>query len=87
MLIIDKSLDSGWDFLGCEVKSHLLNELIQGLSRHIVLLGLVVIRVVDSLLDSLLKLVLLLRSLFLDCLLSLCSSSCKLILECLVLLL
>lgn len=71
MLVIDESLNSRWDLFWGQLKSHLLDDFIQGLPRHVVLLCLVVIRIVDSLLDPLLQLVLLLDSLFLNSLITL----------------
>lgn len=86
VLIIDKATDGAWNFLWGEVESHLLNDLVEGLPRHVALLHLEIIGVLQCLLDTILQLVLLHLTLLLDGLVPAVSPCCQLILQCLVLL-
>lgn len=62
MLIIDESFDGGWDLLGSQIETHLIDKLIESLSRHVGLLGLIFVGIVKSLIDSFLELRLLLNA-------------------------
>lgn len=85
MLLINESFDGSRDLLRSHVEPHLPDHLIEGLSGHVVLLGLVVVGVVEGLLDAILQLVLLLISFFLDLLVATSTSCSELILQSLVL--
>ena len=84
VLIVDETLNSRWDLLRSESMMHLRDHLIEGFSRHDVLLRLIILRVINGFLDSLLKLLLFLSAFLLDSLVAARLALSKNILEFLV---
>jgi len=77
VFLINDLLQSGWNFLLRQIELEIINDLVQSLVSHLILLELIVLRVLDRSLDSLLELILLQLSLLFDGTLSLLSSGGK----------